>query len=143
MKRIVLIGLLLLLASPAFAAEKHTYQLTPNEIGAIGQGLAGLEGYTKIIKDERGQDVAKIIPFAFKDNGIRLTIAQDIANVRAAITVFQSAIKGLSEAEITELATKKQPIDMLQIDLDALGIDANPYSPNVLSFLLPIVGPAK
>ncbi len=141
MKRIALIWLLL--SSPALGAEKYTYQLTPNEIGAIGQGLGGLEGYTKIIKDERGQEVAKPLPFAFKDNGVRMTIAQDIANVRAAITVFQAAAKGLSESEINELATKKQSIDLLQIDIDALAIDANPYSPNVLSLLLPIMGPAK
>ena len=126
-----------MIATPAFAADKVTLNLSPNEILQIQNGLTALDGYHKIIKNNLGQDTDVLVPYDLAP-GVRLTIAHDEAVIQQTFTELRKAAQGLSQDDAAKLANTPQDIDLVTLQATDLKVDANPFAPTVLASLAPI-----
>jgi len=126
-----------MIVTPAFAADKVTLNLSPNEILQIQNGLTALDGYHKVIKNNLGQDTDVLVPYDLAPSA-RLTIAHDEVVIQESFSELRKAAQGLSPEEAAKLANTPQPIDLVTIQVSDLKIDTNPLAPTTLAILAPV-----
>lgn len=129
--------LMSMVSTSAFASDKVTLNLSPNDLLQIQNSLAALDGYHKIIKNNLGQDTDVTISYDLLP-GARLTIAHDETVIQQTFVELRKAAQGLSPEDTAKLASTPQPIDLLTLEAKDLKIDTNPFAPTTLAGLSPI-----
>ena len=155
MRRILAATFLLLLSSPAFS---ESISLSVSEALNAQVALAALDGYDKVVKDDRGQEKAVRVPYVL-DGKVRMAIAQDLGALKAILAAFQvarigkineigkgEAIKAGSAEEnaagkaISEMLEIKQNVEGTKFSKEDLGLISaanNQIPPTILLNLGP------
>jgi len=152
MRAVIFALAFLTLAAPASAADAPS--LTVEQVIQIGNGIAALDGYDKIVKDGASEKSVHV-PYQF-GGGLRLLLASDLDKARTVIKRYQDAVQALfsamqkdgkiPDASLAQYTAEQrkmldQPADvqLARIKADELKLSENPIPSSVLSNLVPIL----
>lgn len=141
-------------------ARSEQVSMTINEALNAQAALSALDGYDRVVKDERGQEKVVKVPYVL-DGKVRIGIAQDLAALRSIAQAFQDARNGKmaeigrgegvkpgtpEEAQLNQELVRmlgvKQAIEVVKFtgeELGLLGAASNPIPPTALAGLGPLL----